>query len=200
MRIRTFSTEEEWMKARLCKIGGSRLKDIIVLRGDSYKIGFYELLAERLALPEEPENPMDRGKRLEEVAMERFMQDTGKKVNTDLIICERDDNPNIIVSPDGYIGETEMVEIKCLSSARHLETYLKQTIPSDYYMQVVQYFVVNEKLKNLYFVMYDPRIPAKDYFYLTITRDFVADDVEKYLEYEKMVLKEIDEIAVKLTF
>jgi hypothetical protein len=50
---------------------------------------------------------MDRGKRLEDEAIERFAKETGKKVNTDLVLWMRDDDENIAVSPDGSIGKTK---------------------------------------------------------------------------------------------
>ncbi len=201
-----YDNRDEWLEARKCKITGSRLKDIVVKRGTEKKLGFYELIAERIAIPEEPEDAMERGSRLEEVAIARFVAETGKKVNTDLVIWMRDDNPNIALSPDGYIGKTEAVEVKCLSSARHLETYFSRSettthlIPDEYYFQVVQYFIVNEKLKTLYFVMYDPRLPAKDFFYLTIPREYVQEDVEKYLAYQQEVLKEVEQMVLDITF
>ena len=69
----------------------------------------------------------------------------------------RDDDENIAVSPDGFIGTTEAVECKCLSSARHIEALLTRAIPSEYEYQVLQYFIVNDKLEMLNFVCYDPR-------------------------------------------
>ena len=40
---------------------------------------------------------MDRGKRLEDYAVERFVKETGKKVNTDLVLWVRDDDENIAI-------------------------------------------------------------------------------------------------------
>ena len=119
-----FETKEEWMLARKGKITGSRLKDIIVKRGTGQKLGFYELIAERLAVAPDTESPMERGTRLEPEAIERFEKETGKKVDASLVIWSREDNENIALSPDGSIGETEAVECKCLSSSRHLEAWL----------------------------------------------------------------------------
>lgn len=49
------------MEARLGRITGTRLKDLVVRRGSGYKIGFYEIIAERIAIPASGENVMDRG-------------------------------------------------------------------------------------------------------------------------------------------
>ena len=200
MQTLSFEDREEWLEARRGKITGSRLKDIIVKRGTGRKIGFYELVAERIGLPADDEDPMERGTRLEEEAVARFVAETGKKVDTSLVIWTRDDNQNIAVSPDGIIGKTAALEAKCLSSARHIEAFITQQIPEDYQMQIVQYFIVNDALKTLYMVFYDPRIPVKDFFYLSITRAQVQAEVDQYHQYQEETLKAVDEIVNQLTF
>lgn len=200
MKTRKFETEEEWLSARRGKITGTRLKDIVVKRGTGKKIGYYELIAERLAVAPDDERAMDRGVRLEEEAVARFAEVTGKEVDTSLVIWERDDNESIAISPDASIGETEAVEVKCLSSARHMEAFLTKEIPDEYKMQVIQYFIVNDKLETLYSVFYDPRIPVKDYFVLETKRDAVQKDVDEYLEYQRMVIAEVNAVVNELTF
>jgi len=199
MKIRTFSDEQEWLEARKGKITGTRLKDLISKRGGNKKIGFYEIIAERIAIPASEENMMDRGKRLEDEAMERFEKVTGKKVNKDLVIWEREDNSDIAISPDGYIGKTEAIEAKCLSSARHLEAWLTKKIPDEFEYQVLQYFIVNDSLKTLYFLFYDPRMP-KDFFWIEAKRNTIKEQIDECLALEKDVLKEIDTIEKDLTF
>ena len=168
MKTKTYQNKEEWFDARLGKITGSRLKDLIVKRGTGKKIGYYELIAERIALPADNENPMDRGTRLEEEALLKFEEHTGKNVDNSLVIWEREDNEHIAISPDGIINENEAVEVKCLSSARHIEALLTGELPSEYEYQRLQYFIVNENLKTLYWVFYDPRIP-KNHFSISPT-------------------------------
>jgi putative phage-type endonuclease len=201
MKTTKFEDRDEWLEARKTKITGSRLKDIVVLRGNEKKIGFWELLAERLQIKDgQNENPMQRGTDLESEAIMAFEEHEGKKVNTDLVIWTREDNESIAISPDGFIGETEAVECKCLASSRHLEAYFTNKIPKDYWFQVLQYFIVNEKLELLHFVMYDPRIPQKPYFKFTVDRSEVAEEVEQYLEYQRKVLEEVNSLANQLSF
>lgn len=198
MKITTYETREKWLEGRIGRITGSRLKDIIVKRGTGKKIGFYELIAERLALPSTGENPMDRGTRLEGEALDRFEKETGKKVDRSLVIWERDDNPNIAISPDAFIGLEEAVEVKCLASARHIEALLTQE--HDYEEQGLQYFVVNDNLKTLHFAFYDPRLKFKDFHIITIKREDVQTKVDEILEYERNTLKEVEEIVNSLSF
>lgn len=199
MKILKFKDERAWLEARMGRITGTRLKDLISKRGTKPKIGFYEIIAERVAVPPDGENRMDRGKRLEDEAMEFFIKKTGKKVDTELVIWHRDEDENIAVSPDGSIGKTEAVEVKCLSSARHLEAWLTKQIPDEFEYQVLQYFIVNDSLKKLYFIFYDPRMPV-DFFFLEKTRDEVKEQVKEYLALEREVLKSIAEIENQLTF
>jgi len=199
MKILKFNDENSWLEARRGKITGTRLKGLINKRGGKPKIGYYELIAERVAIPHNGESYMDRGHRLEDDAIARFEKETGKKVNSDLVIWQRDDNEYIAISPDGYIGKKEALECKCLSSPRHIEALLTNKVPSEYEEQTLQYFIVNDALTTLYLVFYDPSMP-KGFFYLTIKRKDVKDKVEEYLELERKLLSEIDEIEKQLTF
>jgi hypothetical protein len=119
-----------------------------------------------------------------------------------VLIC-RDDNEDIAYSPDGFIGKTETItetiEAKCLNSASHIEALLTGKIPNEYEEQTIQPFIVNDKLKKLHFVFYDPRMP-KDFFYFTINRKDVKDKVQEYFEIEKQALVEIAKIEKQLTF
>lgn len=203
MKTLKFKTREEWEEARAGKITGSKLSDITLKRGGGYKKGYYEIIAEKIAIPDKegvPQNPMDRGTYLEPIALQRFEFQTGKKVDNSLVIWTREDNENIAISPDGIIGKTEAIECKCLSSASHIEAWLTKKIPSEYDEQVIQYFVVNDKLEKLYFVFYDPRIPAKDLFYYEVNREDIKDKIKETLEFEKEILANIDLIVAELTF
>lgn len=202
MKITTFADKDAWMEGRKGKITGSRVGDVVMKKAaDGYKMGFYELLAERLAIVPDGENPMDRGTRLETEAIERFMKETGKKVDTSLVIWERDDNPNIAISPDGFMKKKEATEVKCLNSALHIKTYLTKKIPKEYEDQGIQYFVVNDDLETLYFLFYDPRFPGPlAFFVLEMKREDVQESVVAYLEYERKVLDEVNRIVTELTF
>ena len=200
MIIKKYDTKEEWLAGRVSKITGTKLKDIIVKRGTGHKIGFYQLIADRIAKAPDGEDAMERGARLEKEAIERFEKETKKKVNTDLCIWMRDDNQSVACSPDGSIHkEHAVVEIKCLSSARHIEAYLTKQVPDEYEAQSIQPFIVNDKLKKLYFCFYDPRVSYIDFFYLEITREQVEEKVKEYYEYQIKELAEIEEVVARLS-
>lgn len=205
MKIQKFEDHDAWKAARVGKITGTILKDIVTLRGNRKKQGYWQLLADRLCVPADEENPMERGLRLEEEAIADFTERTGKEVNTDLVIWSRDDVPNIAISPDGYIENdgkiTEAVEVKCLGSARHIEAKVTGEIPNDYEFQVLQYFIVNDDLEVLHFVLYDPRFLGNlKTVIITVEREDKKEDIETYLEYQKKTLEEIDTLATELSF
>lgn len=177
------------------------------------KIGFFEVIAERLST--DPygeafhETPMERGTRLEPEAMAKFVEDTKSEVDRTIKIWVRDDNEGISISPDGTLEGNAAVECKCLSSARHIEAAVKkffwkrsdkESVPDEYFMQAIQYFIVNDALTTLYMVFYDPRMITKDYFYLTLTRADVQKEVDEYLAYERKEIKELDEIVNFFSF
>ena len=197
MKIHKFQNREVWELFRRGKVTGSRVKDLLVKRGTEEKVGYYELIAERLAIRPDGENPMMRGTRLEDEALARFTDETGKKLNTDLIVWQDEDFPNMAISPDGYVdGEiiTEAAESKCLASSRHVEALIKQKVPKEYEEQIKWYFVLNPTLTTLYMCFYDPRMIVHDFFYLTIKRTDYEDGELEGLKKEMIAkLMSIDE-------
>lgn len=193
----------EWEQARKGKITGSILKDVLTKRGNGRKVGFYQLIADRLAIEPDDEDVMDRGLRLEQEAADLFAKEHKLELHQDGLWIS-DENHNIAVSPDKVIIIDDIrrgaVEIKCLSSARHLQIVLEDKIPTEYYDQVLQYFIVNDDLTTLHFVSYDPRVQAKPLHTITITRDEVTDDIEKYKEMETQLLAEVEEAVERLAF
>ena len=199
MKIISFKDEESWLESRRGRITGTRLGNLFSKRDKKPLKGYYELIAERVAIPATDEAVMDRGIRLEEEAIIKFAEQTGKKITNELVLWHRDDDENIAISPDGVISNTEAVEVKCLNSASHIEAWLTKEVPSEYEFQVLQYFIVNEQLKTLYFVFYDPRMP-KSLFSLEVKRESVQEKVDEYLVLERRALEEVTKIEESLTF
>ncbi len=82
MIIKKYDTKEEWLAGRQCCITGTTLSDIVVKRGTTKKMGFYQLVADRVAHDPDPdESPMDRGNRLEREAVEKLSKLTGLPLN-----------------------------------------------------------------------------------------------------------------------
>jgi hypothetical protein len=114
-------------------------------------------------------------------------------------------HPDIAISPDGLVKDeagnyTEGVEVKCLSSARHLEAYFTKQIPGEYEGQIAQYFIVCPTIREVHVVFYDDRVTAKPYFTLSVTRDDYNKEIAFYQDYELRVLAEVDQLVESLMF
>jgi putative phage-type endonuclease len=182
---------DEWKIARLEKISGTRLGDAIGTPAKQESL-INELIAERLT-GEPKENyinlAMARGLEAEEHAIEEYEARTGE-ITEEAGLCVSDKYEWLVNSPDRLIGKTKALEIKCPNTDTLIGYVRKGGIPKEYLPQVMSYFLVNEKLKELDFVIYDSRIQAEQ-FRLVITnvkrKDLpLAEAEEKLLEfYEK---------------
>ena len=175
---------------------------------------YYKIIAERVARPITPNDYADRlggqpfsmmvrGHILEPEAIALFSEKTGKKANPECVVWEREDNPNIYISPDATIGKTEAIEVKCLESWKVVKTYLTNKIPDEYLPQVLKYFVVNDKLQKLYFVIYTDVIPGLELQIFELERKDFADKVEEAKIFEDEIMKRIAidaEQIIKLGF
>lgn len=187
-------------------------KAVLASQADK-KLEFYQVIADQLATLPDDEWRMDRGIRLEDVAAERFAKDYNKKLEV-VGCCVSDADPRIINSPDRLITPsskdativnekyTEALEIKCLSSARHLQAIIENVVPDEFFTQKVQYFVVNEHLETLYFAFYDERFKYKNLqlHVIKVTREDVGDWPKIMLNYQLNQLKEMDIIIERLAF
>lgn len=183
----------EWLHIRKGKITGTGLQAIM---GTPYAKGeyLYEMIAQRLTVgvEEEYENPLDRGHRLEPEAVAAFELETGKQVNK-TGFCESENDATVANSPDGLIGEDEAVEIKCPQGKNYVKIWLKNQIPKEYVWQVVQYFVVNPAIKKVYFVAYNPDIPAHPIHIIETPREELAEKIDKAMVAQKAFLEEVNE-------
>jgi putative phage-type endonuclease len=193
---------DEWFEFRRGKVSGTMLGELYSPRG-TRKLGFYELIADKLATLPDDENVMDRGLRLEDEALALFEQKFKKTVER-VGVCQHDQYPDIINSPDGLIKHgkkyTEAVEVKCLSSARHLQAMLEDKVPAEYEAQKIQYFIVNPDLVTLYMIFYDPRILSVPLVVIPVTREELGDKPEKFLQFQIDQIAEINEIIERLAF
>lgn len=183
---------EEWHRERQGVITGTGLKSVIGTPKvkDTF---FYEILAERLSTEaNQEESAMDRGIRLESEAIEEYK--TRTKAQISLIgLIKRKDNKWIGYSPDGLVEQNngiyeKDIEVKCLSSAKHIKTYLTKEIPEEYIAQGIMGFVVNDDLKERDFVFYDPRISKMPFFIITMKRsDYEIEIAESKQKVEEFV-------------
>lgn len=79
--------------------------------------------------------------------------------------------PDAGASPDGLVGESGLVEIKCPNTATHIDTLIKQTIPAKYITQMMWQMACTGRAW-CDFVSYDPRLPeSMQLFVKRVDRD-----------------------------
>jgi len=192
---------DQWLHDRKGKITGTILKDIM---GTPYKRkeAYYQLIANKLSVGVEGdyETDMERGNRLEPEAIAAFEFETD--LSTEIVgIIESDEDKDIAQSPDRYVkntNDTEAVEVKCPAGKNYVKLWLTNEIPDDYRWQCVQYFVVNPKLKKLYFVGYNPLISVHPIHIIEVTRETFEDDIRSALQAQHKILGEVNEKLLEL--
>ena len=202
MIVTKYESEAEWLAGRECNITGTKLKDITPkLRGSGRKIGFYKLAADFLGVPDDIVDGMDRGHELEEEGVIALSEAVGIEFEHELVMWKSDNNPAIAYSPDGYTKDFVVTaELKHLGSARHLEIIDTDRIPTEYWAQMIQSFIVNEKQKIHYFASRDPRVTARPLHYIETLREEVEGDIDKYLTIQEDVLEDVKEFIERIAF
>ena len=140
----------EWHEIRYGKVGGSSLKDLMVDK-DITECAIYSDILSAQFEPYIEEfsfksDAMQRGSDLEPVA--RTTYSLLNDVDVTQIGWAEMDNNIAGVSPDGLIGSDGGVEFKCPSRKQHMLYILNtETLISDYFWQIVMYFVVFDNIE-----------------------------------------------------
>lgn len=193
----------QWFAARLGKVSASRMADMTAKTKIGYSASranyMAELIAERLtkASPEKYTNAaMQWGTEQEPAARALYELMTGATVTQVGLVL----HPTIdmaCASPDGLIGETGLLEIKCPNTATHIETLLTETVDGKYLKQMHWQMACTGRAW-CDFVSFDPRMPAD--MQLFISRVHRADTAIADLESEAVAfLSELDAKLAQLT-
>ena len=173
----------------------------------------YKLIAQRIAKPINPNDYADRlngatysailrGQILEDEARDLISEKLGKKIIPGRV-WQSDVNEYMICSPDGeFEDETEAVEIKCLDSWKVVKAYYEKHPPSEYKPQILQYFVVNDKLKKLYFCIYSDVFsnPELGLQIFELNREDYKEEIEIVKRVENATLELVEKEVQKLMF
>jgi putative phage-type endonuclease len=189
----------EWFAARAGKVTASRVADLIAKTKSGYSASranyMAELLCERLtgACAEGfTSAPMQWGKDQEPFARQAYEQRLGVAVYEVGFI----DHPEVAMSgasPDGYVGDDGLVEIKCPNTATHLDTLLGSGVPGKYITQI-QWQLACTGREWCDFVSFDPRLPAE----LQVHVERIPRDVSCILDLESEVSAFIRELDAKV--
>jgi len=186
---------DAWLQIRKGKVTASRVADVMAKTktGVSASRGNYliELALQRVTGIIEASytnDAMQWGKDNEQTARTAF--EVAHNVFVDQVAFV--DHPTIKdfgCSPDGVIGDS-LLELKCpYQSAVHW-SYFKDGCPSKYYTQI-QAQMSCTGAKSVWFVSFDPRMPARSQLYIEeVMRD--ADFIEKLESEVKQFLNEVE--------
>lgn len=173
---------DEWKLARCGSLGASRVADAIARTktgfGASRANLLAELLVERLTgIPTEgyQNDAMRWGTEKEPDARAAYEF----RMNVDVVQVGIIKHPTIEgshASPDGLVGNDGLLEVKCPSSATHIETLLGRTVPAKYTTQMMWQMACTGR-RWVDFVSFDPRMPEDmRLFIMRIARDQVMID------------------------
>lgn len=173
----------EWFAARVGRVTGSRVADLMAKTKSGYSASrsnyMAELICERLT--------GQRAEMFQSAAMQHGT-DTEPQARaayeflTDNAVTETGFVLHPIIadfgaSPDGLVGFDGLLEIKCPNTATHIDTLLTETVPAKYITQMQAQMACTGRAW-CDFVSFDPRLPADLQLWVKrVNRDavFIAD-------------------------
>ena len=190
---------EEWFAARLGCVTASRTADVMAKTKSGYSASranyMAQLITERLtgqASEGFTSAAMQWGTEVEPQARVAYEFMTGQTV-VETGFVPHPEIAGFGASPDGLVGETGLIEIKCPNTATHIETLLAEKVPTKYVTQMqVQMMCCGRKWCD--FVSFDPRLPGEMNMWVSRVQ---ADNAQQ-AEIAQEVRKFLGEVEEKL--
>lgn len=187
---------DEWFQARLGKVTASRIIDVMaqVKTGEAAARKNYktELVVERLT-GNKAEGlttaDMQWGVDLEDQA-KRFYELLTEQTVTDCGFIEHPFMKDSGASPDGFISEMGLIEIKCPKTTTHIDTLLGKPIKREYILQM-QWQMACTNREWCDFISFDPRIGHD----LSMYTKRIQRDEKMISKIEEAVLYFLDEVS-----
>jgi len=188
---------EEWHKVRLGMPTASNFDKLITTKGlpsKSAKKYMYKVAGEFITgIPEETYQSaaMIRGNEIESEARSFYEMVKGTEVK-EIGFVLGDPDYDYGCSPDGFVGDDGMIQIKCPIIATHVGYLLNNKLPTDYFQQVQgELFVTGRKWSD--FISYYPglkplivRVERDEKFISTLTIE-----VNLFCDELKEIIKQI---------
>tara|TARA_R110000823_G_scaffold1827_4_gene7376 strand:- start:345 stop:944 length:600 start_codon:yes stop_codon:yes gene_type:complete len=177
----------EWLALRAGKVTASRVSDVMAKTTTAaYQNYMADLIAERLT-GQKAESftnaAMQWGVDKEPQARVEYEIKTGSLVEQVAFV----EHPTIQMfgcSPDGYVGDDGLIEIKCPNTSTHIDYIRQDKAPTKYVNQMQCQMAVTGR-KWCDFVSFDPRLPEKlQLFIVRLDRD------DKYISKMESVVQE----------
>jgi YqaJ-like viral recombinase domain len=193
----------EWHLARCGKATASRMHDVThKLKNGNWSAArenyIAELISERLSgvpYPHKKTVEMQWGTDNETDARELYALSCPESVTEVGFVL----HPNIEMtgsSPDGFVGDVGLLQIKCPNTATHLKTLRGASIDIEYVKQMQWEMATTQRL-FCDFVSYDPRVPTE----ICMVTNRVYRDDEMIAQLESDVIQfliEVDSEVIKL--
>lgn len=212
---------------RRSKVTGKTAKTIMPLSRGVNKgkvdsaVGFWNLLAGKIAVQKDGEDPKARGDRLEPVALHMLADQFKLDADYEPGMWLSDEHEDIAITPDGAERAetiTWAAEMKALDSALHLKYVITDRrararegynpidyVPNEYNHcyreQCIQYFCVNSDLEILYFALIDDRVVLDSLVFhvITIRREDIADEIAAQMSLELAAIDEVNRLIKELS-
>ena len=186
---------DEWHLMRLGKVTGSRVAELMAKtksgESSSRKNYMMELLCQRLTgkrVELFATQAMQRGTDLEPIARSCYEAATGIMVREASFVFHSTIMP-FGASPDGFVGDDGLLEIKCPNTAQHVEFLTNRKPDGKYIWQMHAQMACTGRMW-CDFVSFDDRMP--DALQYACVR--VNADKEKLVELEKEVVRFLEEL------
>ena len=194
---------DEWFAARLGKVTASRINDVIAKTAkgaytSARQSYMDELVAERLTgvvANKFVNAAMQWGTEMEPRAREFYQMKTGLFVE-EVGFVPHYSLPHSGASPDGYVSDDGLIEIKCLTTPNHLDILVSDAVPEKYFGQIHWQMACTGRLWTD-FVSYDPRLSDD----LCMSRIRVSRDegaIDSITEEVRKFLGEINERLARI--
>jgi putative phage-type endonuclease len=183
---------DAWFNIRIGKVTASRVADVLAKTKTGYSTTrdnyMAQLVCERLT-GQKGESftnaAMQHGTETEPLARAAY------EARYDVLVDEVGfvSHPTIEMSgasPDGFVGDDGLIEIKCPNTATHIETLLSESVPNKYYTQM-QFQIACTGRKWCDFLSFDNRLPTElQMFVKRVPRDdvyirLIEDEIVKFL-------------------
>jgi putative phage-type endonuclease len=188
----------EWVEARLGHATGSRASDIIAGKDTQARKGYItQLVTERLTGASQDffvNADMQRGIDLEPVA--RAAYQASHELVDEVGFIKHPLIQWFGASPDGYVGNEGLLELKCPRSTTHLEYIQAKKPPQKYVPQMLAQLSCTGR-KWVDFVSFDNRFP--EHLQLFVVRfQPSAEELEKFESKVKEFLSEVNNLMEQL--
>ena len=182
---------EDWFAARLGKVTASRVSDVMAKTRSgpaaSRKNYMMELLCQRLTGQREEgftSAAMQRGIDLEPLARAAYEVSTGQIVQEASFVTW-EHNDDIGASPDGFVGDQGLIEIKCPNTAQHVACIQSGEPDKKYWWQMQMQMACTGR-DWCDFVSFDDRMPESlQLFVARVRRDdqAISEMLDECLEF-----------------